>query len=37
MARPEEMATAALFLCSDDASFITGTGMPVDGGTLTIR
>jgi 2-keto-3-deoxy-L-fuconate dehydrogenase len=37
MGRPEEMATAALFLCSDDASFITGTGMPVDGGTLTIR
>ena len=37
MAQPEEMATAALFLCSDDASFITGTGLPVDGGTLTIR
>lgn len=37
MARPEEMAYAALFLCSDEASFITGTGMPVDGGTLTIR
>ncbi|BDC48344.1 oxidoreductase [Bryobacterales bacterium F-183] len=37
MAKPEEMAYAALFLCSDEASFITGTGMPVDGGTLTIR
>lgn len=37
MAQPEEIAAAALFLCSDDASFITGTGMPVDGGTLTIR
>lgn len=37
MAQPEEIATAALFLCSDDASFITGTGLPVDGGTLTIR
>lgn len=37
MAQPEEMAHAALFLCSDEASFITGTGMPVDGGTLTIR
>jgi 2-keto-3-deoxy-L-fuconate dehydrogenase len=37
MAQPEEMAYAALFLCSDEASFITGTGMPVDGGTLTIR
>ena len=37
MAQPEEIAHAALFLCSDDAAFITGTGLPVDGGTLTIR
>lgn len=37
MAMPEEIAHAALFLCSDEASFITGTGLPVDGGTLTIR
>ncbi len=37
MGRPEEVAAAALFLCSDEASFITGTGLPVDGGTLTIR
>jgi NAD(P)-dependent dehydrogenase (short-subunit alcohol dehydrogenase family) len=37
MGEPDEIATAALFLCSDEASFITGTGMPVDGGTLTIR
>jgi NAD(P)-dependent dehydrogenase (short-subunit alcohol dehydrogenase family) len=37
MAQPEEIATAALFLCSDDAAFVTGTGLPVDGGTLTIR
>ena len=37
MAEPEEIASAALFLCSDDAAFITGTGLPVDGGTLTIR
>jgi len=37
MAQPEEIAHAAVFLCSDEASFITGTGMPVDGGTLTIR
>lgn len=37
MAEPEEIAHAALFLCSDEASFITGTGLPVDGGTLTIR
>jgi 2-keto-3-deoxy-L-fuconate dehydrogenase len=37
MAQPEEIAHAALFLCSDEASFITGTALPVDGGTLTIR
>jgi len=28
----EEIAKAALFLASDDASFITGINMPVDGG-----
>ena len=29
---PEEVASAILFLCSDDASFITGTDLKVDGG-----
>jgi NAD(P)-dependent dehydrogenase (short-subunit alcohol dehydrogenase family) len=37
MGTPEEIATAALFLCSDDAAFITGIGLPVDGGTIAIR
>lgn len=37
MAQPSEIAYAALFLCSDEAAFITGTALPVDGGTLTIR
>ena len=32
LARPEECAAAALFLASDDASFITGVALPVDGG-----
>ena len=32
MARAEEVAAAALFLASDDASFITGVALPVDGG-----
>ena len=29
---PEEVASAVLFLCSDEASFITGTDIRVDGG-----
>jgi len=32
--RPEEVAGAAVFLCSDDASFITGHVMAIDGGFL---
>jgi NAD(P)-dependent dehydrogenase (short-subunit alcohol dehydrogenase family) len=32
MARPEEIAHAALWLASDDASFVTGVALPVDGG-----
>lgn len=30
--RPEEIARAALFLVSDDARFITGVALPIDGG-----
>lgn len=30
--RPEEVASAALWLCSEEASFVTGTDLEVDGG-----
>jgi NAD(P)-dependent dehydrogenase (short-subunit alcohol dehydrogenase family) len=36
MGKPEEIAAAALWLCSDAASFVTGAAMIVDGG-YTIR
>jgi NAD(P)-dependent dehydrogenase (short-subunit alcohol dehydrogenase family) len=34
MGQPEEVAAAVAFLASDDASFITGVELPVDGGWL---
>jgi 2-keto-3-deoxy-L-fuconate dehydrogenase len=37
MGRPEEVASLALFLCSDEASFITGVDYPLDGGFLNLR
>jgi NAD(P)-dependent dehydrogenase (short-subunit alcohol dehydrogenase family) len=37
MGEPEEIARLALFLCSDDASFITGSNYPIDGGFLTLK
>ena len=37
IAAPEEIAQAALFLCSDAASFTTGTAMLVDGGVSINR
>jgi 2-keto-3-deoxy-L-fuconate dehydrogenase len=37
MARPEEIAYLALYLCSDEASFITGANYPIDGGFVTLN
>jgi NAD(P)-dependent dehydrogenase (short-subunit alcohol dehydrogenase family) len=34
MGRPEEIADAVVWLCSDKASFVTGTAIPVDGGFM---
>ncbi len=37
MAEPHEVASLALFLCSDEASFITGVDYPLDGGYFNLR
>jgi NAD(P)-dependent dehydrogenase (short-subunit alcohol dehydrogenase family) len=37
MATPEEIANLALFLCSDQAGFITGTDYPIDGGFIKLN
>ncbi len=30
----EDIANAAVYLCSDEASFVTGVNLPVDGGCV---
>lgn len=37
MAQPEEVAALALYLASDEASFITGCDYPVDGGFIKLN
>ena len=37
MAEPQEIATLALYLCSNEASFITGCDYPIDGGFTTLN
>ena len=37
MARPDEIAYLILYLCSDEASFITGCDYPIDGGFVKLN
>lgn len=37
MAKPAEIAALALYLCSDEASFVTGCSYPIDGGAVNLR
>jgi 2-keto-3-deoxy-L-fuconate dehydrogenase len=37
MATPEEIAHLVLYLCSDEASFITGCDYPIDGGFIKLN
>ena len=37
MAKPEEIAALILYLCSDEASFITGCDYPIDGGFIKLN
>ena len=37
MGKPDEVAALALFLCSDEASFITGSDYPIDGGFIKLN
>ena len=37
MGKPEEIAHLALYLCSKEASFITGTNFPIDGGFVRLN
>jgi 2-keto-3-deoxy-L-fuconate dehydrogenase len=37
MAEPEEVASLAVWLCSEEASFVTGANYPLDGGYMNLR
>lgn len=37
MGKPSEIAAMALYLCSDEASFLTGTNYPIDGGYVNLN
>ena len=37
MGQPDEVAALALYLCSDEAGFVTGCDYPIDGGFITLN
>jgi NAD(P)-dependent dehydrogenase (short-subunit alcohol dehydrogenase family) len=37
MGQPDEIAALALYLCSDEAGFITGSDYPIDGGFIKLN
>jgi len=37
MAQPDEVASLAVWLCSDESSFVTGANYPLDGGFINVR
>jgi NAD(P)-dependent dehydrogenase (short-subunit alcohol dehydrogenase family) len=37
MGKSDEVAALALYLCSDEAGFITGNDYPIDGGFITLN
>lgn len=37
MGKPDEVASLALYLCSDEASFVTGSDYPIDGGFIRLN
>lgn len=37
MATPQDVSALALYLCSQEASFVTGTDYPIDGGFITLN
>ncbi len=36
MSDPQDIANAAVYLASDEASFVTGVNLPIDGGRLAV-
>ena len=37
MGKPDEMGSLVLYLCSEEASFITGSDFKIDGGFVTLN